>query len=275
MDLLLEAAAMTAVVLVGVLVSLGFSRLRRPYWICSYLFSLLLIALLLAGRCSTFLNFLPPFSWVAAGRVRFIIVALAITMGLITPLSRLPRRSEKYVVAGLTGIFVLAFAFVPFLAPTFLRDELTTLQTKIGADGICRQTRSYTCGPAAAVTALRKLGFDAQEGEIAVLAHTSPITGTLPRSLYSALQGRYGPEGLRCRYRCFDSIAQLRGRGVTLAIVRDAFLVDHCVAILDVSDRTVLVADPVIGEQVLSYEQFEKMWRFTGIVLNRDTLTSI
>jgi predicted double-glycine peptidase len=60
-----------------------------------------------------------------------------------------------------------------------------------------------------------------------------------------------------------------------LAVVRDAFLLDHCVAVLDVSDLTVVIADPVLGKQLMSHEQFERMWRFTGIVLQRDVLGSI
>jgi len=275
MDLLLETSVISTAVISGVLLSRTFSRLRAPYWACGYFISLVLIAMLLAARCSTALSFLPPVSWAAAGRARFIVSAWAITMGLITPLSRLPRRSEKYIVCLLAVVFVTAFSIVPFLAPNFLRNDLSTLQTKVDFNGICLQSRSYTCGPAAAVTALRKLGFNAQEGEIAILARSSPVTGTLPRSLYSALQARYGSEGLKCRYRYFDSVNQLRGIGVTLAVVRDAFLLDHCVAVLDVSDRTVVIADPALGKQLMSHEQFERMWRFTGIVLRRDVLGSI
>ena len=275
MDLWLETTSVAVVVVSGVLLGRMFSRFRWPYWMGGYFISLMLIALLLACRCSAALSFLPPFSWVVAGRARFIVSALAIILGLITPLSRLPRKSEKYVVAFLAVLLVTAFSVVPFLAPNFLKGDLAGLETKVDRDGICLQTKNYTCAPAAAVTALRKLGFNADEGEIAVLARTSPITGTLPACLYSALRNRYGSQGLKCRYRYFDSVAQLKGRGVTLAIVRDAFLLDHCVAVLEVSDQSVVVADPVLGRQLLSHEQFEKIWRFTGIVLQRDTFASI
>jgi hypothetical protein len=33
--------------------------------------------------------------------------------------------------------------------------ELAALTTRLDADGVCRQSNHYTCGPAAAVTALR------------------------------------------------------------------------------------------------------------------------
>jgi predicted double-glycine peptidase len=89
------------------------------------------------------------------------------------------------------------------------------------------------------------------------------------------LRSRYGAEGLKCQYRRFDSIDQLKGAGITLAVVRDRFLTDHCVAVLEVSDRMVTIADPVMGKELLSYENFAKIWRFSGIVLSRDSARSI
>ena len=127
-----------------------------------------------------------------------------------------------------------------------------------------------TCGPAAAVTALRKLGLRAYEGEIAVLSYTSPVTGTLPMCLYTALQNRYKDEGLECEYRQFDSIEQLNNGSVTLVVTRSAIFSDHCVAVLDVSDKMVTIADPGFGKRLMSHEQFKKIWRFSGIVLKRD-----
>jgi predicted double-glycine peptidase len=52
-------------------------------------------------------------------------------------------------------------------------------------------------------------------------------------------------------------------------------MMDHCLAVLEVSDNAVTVADPVTGTRMMPYEQFEKIWRFSGIVLRRDTLQSI
>jgi ABC-type bacteriocin/lantibiotic exporter with double-glycine peptidase domain len=172
-------------------------------------------------------------------------------------------------------IVVAWFSVMPFLVPALIRDHLSNLKTKLDLNGVCFQTTDYTCAPAAAVTVLRRLGLPAQEGEIAILSHTSPVAGTLPACLQAALQNRYGSEGLICRYRYFDSIDQLRQAGPTLAVVKDAFLSDHCVAVLGVLDKMVLIADPAAGRQFVSCEEFEKIWRFTGIVLRRDTTQSI
>jgi hypothetical protein len=275
MELWLETLYVILVTILGVALGRVFSHLKKPYWLIGYILSFFLIAILVVTRYISILSFLPPFSWLAAGQSRFIILALAITMGLTSALPHLPRKLEKVLVFILMVAFVVHSCISPFIAPALLKDDLSNLKTIIDSNGICFQSKYYTCGPAAAVTALRKLGFSAQEGEIAVLARTSPIIGTLPRCLYTAIQNRYGHKGLKCQYRHFDSINQLKGCGIILAVVKETFLTDHCVAVLDVSDRMVVIADPVLGKMNISHEQFEKIWRFSGIVLNRDSSQSI
>ena len=270
-----ETAAAILVALLGVLVGRVFSRLRKPYWVLGYLLPLLLIGMLALVRFDTSLYFVRPFLWVTTGRVRFITLSLAVSMGLTVPLSRLPRKWEKLTVCFVMAVFVAWFAVLPFLVPALIKDRLTNLKTRFDSNGICRQTTDFTCGPAAAVTALGRLGLSGDEGEIAVLSYSSPVVGTLPACLSSALQKRYGAEGLRCWYRRFDSIEQLRKAGITLVVVRDAFLLDHCIAVLDVSDDAITVADPVTGARLVPYRQFEKMWRFAGIVLQRDPIQNI
>ncbi len=263
------------VALLGVGLGRLFSGLRASYWLigCSVPFAL--IVMLIMTRLSNSLHFVEPFSWIAVGRIRFVTLSLAVSMGLTVPLSRLPYRFEKFIVCLLMGVFVVWFSFLPLLGPALVRDRLANLTTKFDPNGICRQTTDYTCGPAAAVTALGRLGLAAEEGELAVLSYSSPMTGTLPGCLYSALKNRYGGEGLRCQYRSFDSVDQLRGAGVTLAVVREAFMIDHCLTVLDVSDDAVTVADPATGTRLMPHRQFEKIWRFSGIVLERDASRSI
>jgi hypothetical protein len=271
----LETIGVIAVALLGGIFGRLTSRFRRPYWAVGYFLSFLLIAMLVGVRCSNSLSFVPPFSWFAAGRVKFVILSLAVTMGLTTPLSRLHHKLERLTIFVLMVVVVVWFCVLPFLVPPLIKNHLMNLRTSVDSNGVCFQSRDYTCAPAAAVTALRKLGLPADEGEIAVLSYTSPFTGTLPSCLYTALQNRYGADGLKCQYRHFDSLSQLKGAGVTLAVVRDSFLVDHCVAVLEVSERTITVADPVMGRMLIPREQFEKMWRFSGIVLERDAAQSI
>ncbi|UCD49028.1 MAG: hypothetical protein JSW27_16015 [Phycisphaerales bacterium] len=260
---------MALIAVLGMALGVASRQFRRPYWTLGYGLSLSLIAILLLGRSAT-LHFTPPVSWLVATRVRFILVALATTLGLTTPLSRLPRRWEKVSVRLLMAGVLIRFSLMPFLMPALLEGKLARLQTTIDDSGVCRQTTKFTCGPAAAVTALLRLGLPASEGQLAVLAHASPTVGTLPACLSKALRELYGAEGLRCHCRTFDSIAQLGRSGITLAIVRTALLRDHCVTILGVSDNAVIVADPVTGIAAMPREEFRAIWRFSGIVLSRD-----
>jgi hypothetical protein len=274
MDPWLETIGIVLVAVLGIVLGRAFSRLRRPCWILGYFVPLVLMAALVVPRFANSLAFVPPFYWLV-GRLKFVILCLAVTMGLTTPLSRLPRKCEKLMICLLMAVVVTWFSVLPFLVPALIKDRLLNLRTSVDSDGVCLQTTDYTCGPAAAVTALGKLGLPANEGEIAVLSHSSPITGTLPRCLYTALQNHYSGEGLKCRYRYFKSLAELADAGITLVVVRNTFLTDHCVAVLDVSNGTVTVADPVVGKVLLPRKHFEKIWRFSGIVLERESAQSI
>ncbi len=270
----LGISGVISVVLLGVCLGRFFSRLQKTHWLLGCCIPFVLLVMLVATRFNNSLHFVPPFSWVAVGRMRFITLSFAVSMGLTVPLSRLPYKWERLAVCLLMAGFVVWFGILPLLGPTLVRDRLSQLTTKFDPAGICRQTTEYTCGPAAAVTALGRLGLAAEEGELAVLSYSSPITGTLPECLYSALKNRYSAEGLRCKYRHFDSVDQLRNVGVILAVVREAFLKDHCLAVLDVSDDAVTVADPATGKRLIPYSRFEKIWRFSGIVLERRTLAA-
>lgn len=271
----LETLGVIGVAVLGISLGRAFSHLRKPYWLWGSFLSFALIVILILTRQNGVLHFARAFSWIAIGRAKFVLLAFASTTGLVTPLSRLPRQGEKLLACVMTVIVVTWFSVLPFLVPALTQDSLSNLQTKFDADGICRQGTGYTCGPAAAVTALNKLGLSASEGRIARLAHSSPVAGTLPGCLCAALRNCYAERGLTCRYRRFDSIAQLKNAGLTLAIIRDAFLLDHCVAVLDVSDDRILVGDPLAGLRITSREEFERIWRFCGIVLDRNSAEQI
>jgi len=270
-----ETAGVVLVALFGVFLGRVFSGLRTSYWLLGYFLPFSLVLIMVLTRYNNELHFVRPFSWIVAGRIKFIILSLAVSMGLTVPLSRLPHKFEKILVCVLMVGVVIWYSVLPFLVPALIKDHLSNIKTRLGYNGVCFQSTDYTCGPAAAVTALGKLGLSAEEGELAVLSHTSPVAGTLPACLSSALQNRYGPAGLKCKYRRFDSIEQLKNAGFTLIMVRDSFLLDHCLAVLEVSDNTITVADPMAGMMSIPYEQFRKIWRFSGIVLERERSQSI
>lgn len=269
----LETFGVILVALTGVAAGYMLSRLKSFFWMLCYFLSVAIIIMMVLARYSEALKFEPPFCWVAIGRIKFVILALAVTLGLTVCLRHLPHKLEKVLVCILMSLVVVWFTVLPFLVPAIIKDHLANLPTVFNSKGICIQGTSYTCGPAAAVTALGKLNLRGYEGELAILAHTSPVAGTLPSCLSDALESKYGSMGLKCKYRHFGTVSELKNSDVTLAVVKSAFMVDHCVVILDVSNDQVTVADPVLGEITMSYERFEEIWQFSGIVLSRNQKT--
>jgi hypothetical protein len=246
------------------------SRLPKGWWSLGYFIPLALI--LIYGvdiHFPSLLSSASAVSWLLIGRKKFAILGFAAAMLLSTPLSRLPQKRDRTGIVMFIVAIIFGSSIWPFLAPMFNRSQLAQLHTRIDADGVCLQNTGYTCGPAAAVTALRKLGFPAEEGEIAVLSQTSSFTGTPPDLLAEALQQRYGRDGLIADYRFFKNLDELQQAGLTLAVVKFSFMVDHYVTVLKVNDFAVTVGDPLNGIQIISRGDFLNEWRFCGIVLKK------
>lgn len=269
MESWLESAGVTLLALVGAGLGWWFSRLPKPWWASGYVIGLLLVCAIGAARRFASLEFLPPFAWLLAGRTEFALGGFVAALLLTTPLSRLPRRRERLALVMLLAVFVALTSVWPFLAPAFNRRLQASFKANIDADGICRQSTEYNCGPAAAVTALRHFGLPALEGEIAILAHTSTAIGTPPDLLSDALQRRFAQDGLTSDYRHFSSVSELNQDGIMLAVIKFGFLVDHYVAVLEATEAAIVVGDPFRGRMTYTPEEFAEIWRFTGVVLRR------
>jgi hypothetical protein len=246
------------------------SRLPKNWWMLGYFLPLLLIAVYGVGiHAPSLLASTSALSWMFVGRNKFFVLSFVAALVLATPLFRLPQKRDRRFIILLVVVAVFASSVWPFLAPMLNRHELAHLQTRINAQGVCLQNTGYTCGPAAAVTALRRLGLPAEEGEIALLSQTSSSTGTPPDLLAEALGQRYGKNGLVAEYRFFKNLGELRRAGLTLAVVRFSFMVDHYVAVLKVTDSAVTVGNPLSGLETLSREDFLEQWRFCGVVIQK------
>jgi len=269
MNLWLSAALALLCAFAGVVLGRAFARLRSPYWTIGYVIPLVLVfSYVLAFRAPTIM-FVPPFSWMLMGIKKFATLGFVATLVLTTPLSRVPQARNRTMITVLMAVIVFSMSIWPFLAPMVDRGQLSRLQTKVDKDGICLQSTEYTCGPAAAVTALRKLRFPAEEGRIAILSCTSDLQGTPTDMLADGLENEYGKDGLVVKCRVFNTISQLKQAGLTLAVVKYSVLEDHWLTVLEVSDSEVIVGDPLAGLIRLSYDEFCKRWRFIGIVLHR------
>ena len=264
----LESLAVVGIAVVAFWVGRWCSRLPKPFWVIGYCLPLGLILLYCLAQFEPRIALAPPISWMSVGRVRFVGFNFMATMMLSAPLTRLARKRNRVVVR-LLIVVLTSMSVLPFLAPALNRSYLAGLKTRVDSDGVCRQSNDYTCGPAAAVTALRKLGFPAEEGEIAILAHTSSLTGTEPDVLAKELRKRYGPDGLIAEFHAFRDLAELRRAGLTVAVMEFNSLQDHCVTIMGMETNRILVGDPLLGLTSVSSEEFESKWLHAGIELRR------
>jgi len=275
----IETLAVALLALTGIWLGVWFSRLPKPYWLLGYFIPLILILCYGAAAHKPALSLVPPISWLVMGRNKFASIAFIATMVLTTPLSRIKPVRARVLISMLMGLVVIHMSLWPFLAPAFNRTYLANLLTQIDGEGICRQSNDYDCGPAAAVTALRRLGFPAEEGQIAIWAYTSSATGTPPDILARTLQEHYGKAGLVSEFRVFKSLHELKQAGLTLVVIRYSFWFDHYLTVLQVDDDHILAGDPSRGLVLLSSGEFLSKWRFVGVVLKRRpdarTITSL
>ncbi len=207
MNAITETLGVALLSLMGVYLGRFFSSLKKPWWLMGYLIPLIIIFCIGAARRVSQLEFVFPFSWLMAGRTEFALTGLVTTMVLFTPLSRLPKPSDQRAVIALATLVVFTSAIYPFLAPAFNWKYLASLNTKIDRNGICLQSTDYTCGPAAAVTALRRLDIVAEEGQLAIWCHTTDFCGTPPDVLNEVLNRKYNSYGLTSQ--CLSTMGEM------------------------------------------------------------------
>jgi hypothetical protein len=205
-----------------------------------------------------------------ADRMEFAAIALICTILLTTPLSRLRQRRQRFAVFLFMVIFTAYFSVPPFLMPVFAYSHLSGLETTIDHDGVCLQSNGYNCGPAAAVTVLRKIGVPAEEGELALRAHSTRFAGTPTDSLCAAILSCYA---VPCRIIYCRNVHELRGKEPLIALVKFSFMVDHFVAVLSVTDTEVILGDLLEGIRTCTHKEFEKEWRKCVIIVESGTAT--
>ncbi len=255
----------------GFSASLGISRLPGKYWLVGYVVCMTLVVMIGLSRYFPVIGFIKPFSWLVAGRAEFAIYAVIATMPFSILLPKLPDKRLRGLITIFIVLVTIKYSLLPFLGPILVRGELKNLETKFDVDDCCIQGTDYTCGPAAAVTALKRLGVKAQEGEIAIWAHTNQFSGTPEDVLWETLQRHFSKDGVKFEYRMFDSLEELKREGLTLAVIKHSFIVDHYITILEVNGEKVIAADPLRGKIETSHADFEKIWRYSGITVKKTT----
>lgn len=126
---------------------------------------------------------------------------------------------------------------------------------------VIEQTQDYSCVPAASATALRMLGINTNESEMAELTETRAGSGaTLLRAL-NGLDTRLRHTGIEPKLLEPDYDALMRVEPPMLTPVQYETARLHMVTIIEVRPDMVFLADPQVGVEFLPRRQFEEIYR--------------
>lgn len=227
------------------------------------------MAMAIPGFYSRELWFQPPFTWFILGAKKWFWLSFAIPMVLCVLSMKVSTSSLGRMLRLLAGAAVIKVGILPTIGPLLARQTMAQLTTTVGSDGVCIQSTPYTCGPAAAVTALKRVGVSATESDLAIAFGTSIFTGTPDDVAAQALRDRYGAHGLVVEHRYMNSLDEFRDWPSAMAVIRFSTFVDHFVAVLAVDDKMVTIGDPLSGRAHVPRQEFESIWRHVGILLRQ------
>ena len=261
--LYVQLAAFPILVTVAIVAGLQFARCRR-WWIAVVL-PLALFSLVIAGQRSPWLRFTASISWAVDADWEPMLMTVAIGTVFATLMPKLPQRRTRVFVAVAMAFMLVNYGLMPAALPLVGRKVLAGSATTIDRDGVCLQSHNYTCGPAAAVTCLARLGIRADEATLAADSRCAPALGTDGYLLAVAVTRRF-PE-IRCVYRYVEGLEELR-----LPAVADMNLPrigGHYVAVLEVRGEAVVVGDPLSGKVDMPRGEFLAAWKHGAIEFSK------
>jgi len=190
-------------------------------------------------------------------------------IAIIPCLPKLSRANTRYLVVGFLIISLMRSSLMPAACSFFNKNELAGLPPQVDGDGVYLQTTGYTCGPAALATVLNAYGIKDSEGGIALATGCNSYSGTRSLDLVNYINSRYG-YALSARYLYVDEIESLiKMNGIFIAEVRASAFTDHFVAIMNVTEDTLTVADPAYGKFETKIDGFAREWRHKIIVVQK------
>ncbi|MBI9017565.1 MAG: hypothetical protein JEZ07_09935 [Phycisphaerae bacterium] len=262
-----------ALLIVVFYLSLRIARLNKKYWLSWYILNAIALFSVNAPRIFVKLSFLKlgsfkPCYAISSGWSPIIITSIALMAMFASIMPKIPEKRVRRLMVVLIVIIQIRYIFLPIVSIIYYHDELVNLKTIFDED-VCMQSTDYTCGPAAAVTALKTFGIDSTESQLALAADTVPLMGTDDRLLANAIEELFGDQGIGCSVDYFDEIGEMKDKCPILMVVKYGFMVDHFVAVLDVDEKYVVVGDPLNGKMSISHDVFKKEWRKIGIVIYR------
>lgn len=178
-----------------------------------------------------------------------LVVPLGVAGGLVATL--LPR---ALLVLPLLG--VAAFSLVPIMKPFVGPIPTGALQNRWDGE-VCLQSTPSTCGAASTATLLKHYGVEVTESELAAEAH-SYTGGTEAWYLARAARSR----GLRVDFALSTGFAPEDGLPAVVGVRLGS--VGHFISILGKEGDRFIVGDPLRGRELLSREELDARYNFTG-----------
>tara|TARA_Y100000588_G_scaffold67905_1_gene68889 strand:+ start:459 stop:1259 length:801 start_codon:yes stop_codon:yes gene_type:complete len=173
-----------------------------------------------------------------------------LVIGVFYAHSKLPQQRRLAALAVLLGVIYF------FQGGLWMLQVTPTRTFAHNADGeLVRQSRDYSCVAASCATALRQLGVDTSESEMAMLTQTRPGTGsTIVRALHG-LQIRLSGMGVvpSMLEPSYEQVMRLEMPILTLLQLELGK--QHMVTLLRIDDMGVQVADPQRGMLYLSHDE--------------------
>lgn len=182
-----------------------------------------------------------------------------------------PTRRSRPLIMLLGIMALLQLGVLPSLGWILSVDDWKDSKTLVTNDGVCIQTTTYSCGPAAAVSGLFALGIEpSSESALALAAKTNQFTGTQPVKLLNAIEYFHGRSDLvRGRILTPESVDTIPGGSPCIALIRHSRFMNHYVCILGIDDELVYIADPEQGARSMPREAFNKIFQKIIIQLIR------
>jgi hypothetical protein len=267
----IETIVVAALALVGLLAGIGISRRGKLAGVGACFCVVMVVLALAAGWLIPVSMDTPIVFALICGRVRFALLAFIVPLALAAARPYLPYKIERQGVIILIALAIYVFAVFPFMGAAMANGVLKDLPVLYDSDGVCLQNTSYTCGPAAAATALRRFGLDVSEGQIAILSRSCPVIGTSDYDLTRAIGQVVSGRSVKSDYSRWHELPKLTDHQVLLAMLRQGYWSNHCVLVVKMTDNAVVFADPAEGLITLSKKRFLDVWTGRGIILQNNS----
>lgn len=141
-------------------------------------------------------------------------------------------------------------------------------RTNIDPDAVCRQSTGYTCAAASMVTMLRARGIDANETEMARLAHTQVGGGATDSRVLWALQKKLAGANLDPTYHHLDAAGLIAAPKPCLVQLDWGFFVSHMVPVMSATPEAVVIGDPLSGKREVPMNEFLAKWKGNAIYID-------